>query len=120
MSGSGKKRSSKWDLRDNPDFSPDDGKQLRSGWSSAGDKLKHFSGGRGSNKDNIMNKDYRVLDSTMEWDEDESYDHKMSPGLDAWKHKRHNSQSPKNGWSRSVSRFVSLLGVSLLILFSVC
>ncbi|KAL2638904.1 hypothetical protein AAZV13_06G139100 [Glycine max] len=104
MSGSGKKRSSKWDLRDNPDFSPDDGKQLRSGWSSAGDKLKHFSGGRGSNKDNIMNKDYRVLDSTMEWDEDESYDHKMSPGLDAWKHKRHNSQSPKNGWSRSVSR----------------
>jgi len=126
MSGSGKKRSSKWDLRDDPDFSPDDSQQLRSGWSSAGDKLKPgmgfsskepFSGGRGSNKDDIMNKDYRVLDATMEWDEDGSYNNEMSPGLEGWKHNKRHSQSPKNGWSRSV-RFVSLLGVSLLILFS--
>ncbi|TKY73850.1 Zinc finger CCCH domain-containing protein 38 [Spatholobus suberectus] len=124
MSGSGKKRSSKWDLRDDPEFAPDS-KQLRSGWSSAdvagsnsskwsylegGDKLKPgtgfsskepFSGGGGSNKDDIMNKDYRVLDATIEWDEDGSYSKKMSPGFEEWKHKRH-SQSPKNGWSRSV------------------
>ncbi|KAL2657335.1 hypothetical protein AAZX31_04G195400 [Glycine max] len=110
MSGSGKKRSSKWDLRDDPDFSPDDSQQLRSGWSSAGDKLKPgmgfsskepFSGGRGSNKDDIMNKDYRVLDATMEWDEDGSYNNEMSPGLEGWKHNKRHSQSPKNGWSRS-------------------
>ncbi|KAK7350870.1 hypothetical protein VNO77_09899 [Canavalia gladiata] len=93
MSGSGRKRSSKWDLRDEPDFAPD-GKQSRSGWSSA-------SGGRGSNKDDLMNKDYRVSDATMEWDTDGSYNKKLSPGFEEWKHKRH-SQSPKNDWSRSV------------------
>ncbi|XP_061363614.1 zinc finger CCCH domain-containing protein 55-like isoform X2 [Gastrolobium bilobum] len=128
MSGSGRKRSSKWDLRDEPEYAPDsnapDSKQLRSRWSSAdvagsnsskwsylegNDKLKPgmgfspkepFSGGRGSNKDDIMNKDYRVLDATLEWDEDGSYDRKMSPGFEEWKHNRH-SQSPQNGWSRS-------------------
>ncbi|KAK7410873.1 hypothetical protein VNO78_02065 [Psophocarpus tetragonolobus] len=125
MRGSGKKRSSKWDLRDDPEFSPDDSKQLRSGWSSAdgagsnsskwsysegSDKLKHgmtfsskepFPGSRGTNKDDVMNKDYGILNETMEWDEDGSYDKKMSPGPEEWKHKRH-SQSPKNGWNRSV------------------
>ncbi|RDX91346.1 Zinc finger CCCH domain-containing protein 38, partial [Mucuna pruriens] len=124
MSGSSKKRSSKWDLKVESEFAPDDSKQLRSGRSSAdvagsnsskwsylegSDKLKPgmgfsskepFSGGRGSNKDDIMNEDYRVLDSTMEWDEDGSYNKKISPGFEEWKHKRH-SQSPKNGWSRS-------------------
>jgi len=135
MSGSGKKRSSKWDLRVDPEFSPDDSKQLRPGWSSAdvagsnsskwsylegSDKLKPdmgfsskepFSGGRGSHKDDVMNKDYGGLDATMEWDED-GYSKKISPGSEEWKPKRH-SQSPKNGWSRSV-RFVSL-GLSVLI-----
>jgi len=140
MSGSGKKRSSKWDLRVDPEFSPDNSKQLRSGWSSAdvagsnsskwsylegSDKLKPamgfsskepFSGGRGSHKDDVINKDYGGLDATMEWDEGGSYSKKISPGSEEWKPKRH-SQSPKNGWSRSV-RFVSVLGVSLLILFA--
>ncbi|KAK7353632.1 hypothetical protein VNO80_19083 [Phaseolus coccineus] len=125
MSGSGKKRSSKWDLRVDPEFSPDNNKQLRSGWSTAdvagsnsskwsylegSDKLKPamgfsskepFSGGRGSHKDDVMNKDYGGLDPTMEWDEDGSYSKKISPGSEEWKPKRH-SQSPKNGWSRSV------------------
>lgn len=127
MSGSGKKRSSKWDLTDEPEFEPDNSKQSRSGWSSADvagsnsskwsylegtDKLKPgvgfsskepFSGGRGSNKDDVMNKDYRILDTTMEWDEDGIYNKKMSPAFEEWKHKRQ-SQSPKNGWNRSRSR----------------
>ncbi|KAL2347259.1 hypothetical protein Fmac_001259 [Flemingia macrophylla] len=111
MSGSGKKRLSKWDLTDEPEFEPDNSKQSRSGWSSA-DKLKPgmglsskepFSGGRGSNKDDVMNKDYRVLDTAMEWDGDGSYNKKMSPAFEEWTQKRQ-SQSPKNGWSRSRSR----------------
>lgn len=139
MSGSGRKRSSKWDLRDEPEFAPDS-KQLRSGWSSANlagsnsskwsyfegnDKLKPnsrlpskepFSGGRVSNKDDVMNKDHhRDLDAKMAWDADESYGMAMSPGFDEWKHKRH-SQSPKNGLERSV-RFVSLLSMSFLAYF---
>lgn len=136
MSGSGRKRSSKWDLRDDPEFAPGS-KQLRSGWSSedvagsnsskwsyleGNDKFKPgmgFSskdGGRGMNKDDIMNKDQRVLDATMEWDTDGSHNKKMSPWLEEWKQKEF-SQSPKNDWSRSV-RFVSLLSVSVLVLFS--
>ncbi|XP_027368913.1 zinc finger CCCH domain-containing protein 55-like isoform X2 [Abrus precatorius] len=124
MSGSGRKRSTKWDLRDDPEFVLDS-KQLRAGWSSAdvaggnsskwsylegSDKSKPgmgfssnepFPGGRGSNKGDIMNKDHTFLDATMEWDADENYRKKMSPGFEEWKNKRH-SQSPKNGWSRSV------------------
>ena len=136
MSGSGRKRSSKWDMRDDPEFAPDS-KHLRSGWSSGdvagsnnskwaymegNDKLKPsmgkeaFSGGRGSNKDDIMNRDYRGLDAKMEWEADASYSKKMSPGFEEWKPKRH-SQSPKNGWSRS-SRFVSLCSVTMLGPFS--
>ncbi|XP_072087740.1 zinc finger CCCH domain-containing protein 38 isoform X2 [Arachis hypogaea] len=111
MSESGRKRSSKWDTRDDPDFGPDS-KHLRSGWSSGdvagsnnskwsymegNDKMKPrmskepFSGGRGSNKDDIMNKDYRCLDAKMEWEADASYSRRRSP-------------SPKSGWSRSGSR----------------
>ncbi|XP_028766035.1 zinc finger CCCH domain-containing protein 38 isoform X2 [Neltuma alba] len=127
MSGSGRRRSSKWDLRDEPEF-VSDSKQLRSGWSSANvtgsnsskwsylegnEKLKPnsrlpfkepFSGGRVSNKDDIMNKEYnRDLDTKMAWDADESYGMKMSPGLEEWKRKRR-SHSPKNGLDRSRSR----------------
>ncbi|BAT79223.1 hypothetical protein LR48_Vigan04g137300 [Vigna angularis] len=111
MSGSGKKRSSKWDFRVDPEFSPDVSKQLRPGCSSAdvagnnslkwsyfegSDKLKPdigfsskepFFGGRGSHKDDVMNKDYGCLDATMEWDED-GYNKKISLGYEEWKPKR--------------------------------
>jgi len=114
MSGTGRKHSSKWDLSDEHKFSPGS-KQMRSGRSSAdvagsnssewaylegNDKLRpvtgfsskeSFYGGRGSNEDDAMNKDHRVLDSRREWDTDGSYSRNM----------RH-SQSPKNDWSRSV------------------
>ncbi|KAE9604158.1 putative transcription factor C3H family [Lupinus albus] len=108
MSGSARKRSSKWDMRDGPEFAPDS-KQMRS-YLEGNDKSKSgmgfsskepFSRGRGSNKDDIMNKDYRDWDETMEWDADGSYNKKFSPGFEEWKHKRH-SQSPKNGPSMSV------------------
>lgn len=123
MSGSGKKRSSKWDLRDELESAPGR-KQMRSGWFSAdtagsrNDTLRpvkefsseeSFSGGSGSNKDDIMHKEHRVLDATTEWETEGSRRQKMSPRIEEWKQKRH-SQSPENGWSRSV-RFVSLLSV---------
>lgn len=73
-----------------------------------------FSGGRGSNKDDFKNKDYKVLDATIAQDTDGSYNMEMSPGFEEWKNKKY-SQSPKNGHSRSV-RFVSLL-ISVLTLF---
>ncbi|CAL0325189.1 unnamed protein product [Lupinus luteus] len=122
MSGSGTKRYSKWDLRDEPEYACDS-KQLWSGQSSAdiagsnspkssymerNDRLKPtmgfsskepFSRGRGSNKDDILNKDYKVSDATIAWDTDGSHSMKMSPGFEDRKHKRH-SQSPKNGLRR--------------------
>ncbi|KAF7834165.1 zinc finger CCCH domain-containing protein 38-like isoform X1 [Senna tora] len=122
MSGGGRKRGTKWDLREEPEFASDS-KQLRyagsnsSKWSylEGNDKQRPnlglglpskepFSGGRVSNKDDIINKDYnRDLDIKMAWDADESYSMKMSPGFEDWKHKMH-SQSPKNGWDRFRSR----------------
>ncbi|KAE9610236.1 putative transcription factor C3H family [Lupinus albus] len=121
MSGNGTKRYSKWDLRDEPEYAHDS-KQVWSGWSYAdiagnnsskssymerNDRLKPrmgfsskepFSRGRGSNKDDILNKDYRVSDATIA---DGSHSMKMSPGFEERKHKRH-SQSPKNGLRRPV------------------
>ncbi|CAL0305284.1 unnamed protein product [Lupinus luteus] len=109
MSGSARKRSSKWDMRDGHEFAPDS-KQLRS-YLEGNDKSKSgmgfsskepFSRGRGSNKDDIMNnKDYRDWVETMEWDADGSYNNKLSPGFEERKYKRR-SQSPKNGRSMSV------------------
>ncbi|KAE9608700.1 putative transcription factor C3H family [Lupinus albus] len=106
MSGNARNRSSKWDMRDNPEFAPDN-KQSRS-YFEGNDKLKSGTGfsskepfyrGRISNKDDIMNKDYRDLDETMEWDADETYK-KFSPGFEERKYKRQ-SQSPKNRRSMS-------------------
>ncbi|GAU38087.1 hypothetical protein TSUD_318810 [Trifolium subterraneum] len=117
MSGTGRKRSSKWDLSD-------EHKQMRSGWSSAdvagnnsskwaysegNDKLRpvmgysskeSFSGGRGSYEDDAMNEDHRISDTRREWDTDGSYSKKMSSWQEEWEQKRH-SQSPINGWNRS-------------------
>ncbi|TKY60419.1 Zinc finger CCCH domain-containing protein 38 [Spatholobus suberectus] len=107
MSGSGRKTSSKWDSRDESEFSS----YSSSKWSylERNDKLKPrmgfsckepFSGGRGSNTDDFTNKDYRVLDATDAWDTDGSYSMTMSPGPEDCKNKY--SQSPKDGCSRSV------------------
>lgn len=123
MSGSGKKRSSKWDLRDELESEPGS-KQMRSGWSSADtagsrndtfrpvkefSSEESFSGRSGSNKDEIMHREHRVLDATKEWETDGSRHQKMPPRIEEWKQMRH-SQSPENDWSRS-ARFVSLLSV---------
>ncbi|XP_020215587.1 zinc finger CCCH domain-containing protein 38 isoform X1 [Cajanus cajan] len=112
MSGSGRKTSSKWDSRDEPEFaSYSVASRDSSKWSNLerNDKLnprmgfsgkEPFSGGRGPSKDDITNKDYRVLDPTNARDTDGSYSMEMSPGPEDCKNKY--SQSPKNGWSRSV------------------
>ncbi|KAJ7957003.1 Zinc finger CCCH domain-containing protein 38 [Quillaja saponaria] len=111
MSGSGRRRSSKWDLRDDPEFASEH-LQFQSGWSyfEGNDKpnSRHdfrtkepFSEGRVTHKNDITNKDCsRRLDATMAWDGDASYGTRMSPGLEEWKHSSH-SQSPRNGWGRS-------------------
>ncbi|KAI9113902.1 hypothetical protein K1719_015153 [Acacia pycnantha] len=96
MSGNSRRRSSKWDLRDEPEFVPDS-KQLRSGWSSTNVT------GSNSSKWSYMEDYDRDLDTKMAWDADESYGMKMSPGLEEWKRKRR-SHSPKNGLDRSRSR----------------
>ncbi|KAJ7945260.1 Zinc finger CCCH domain-containing protein 38 [Quillaja saponaria] len=111
MSGSGRRRSSKWDLRDDLEFASKN-HQLQSGWpySEGNDKLKSrhdfrskepFSGGRASRKADIINRDYnRSLDATVTYNGGASYDSRMSPVLEEWTHRSH-SQSPRNGWGRS-------------------
>ncbi|RDX62282.1 Zinc finger CCCH domain-containing protein 38, partial [Mucuna pruriens] len=113
MSGSGRKTSSKWDSRDEPEIaSYSTASSNSSKWSSleGNDMLKPmmgfsckepFSGGRGSNKDDIMDRDYKVLDATDARDTDGSYSMKMSPGFEDCKNNKYN-QSPKNGCNRSV------------------
>ncbi|KAK7358835.1 hypothetical protein VNO77_00775 [Canavalia gladiata] len=113
MSGSGRKHSSKWDSRDEPEFAADSVASSNSSkWSylERNDKLKPrvgfsckelSSGGRGSNKDGITSKDYRALDETSTRDTDGSYSMEMSPGLEEWKSNKYD-QSPKNGCSKSV------------------
>lgn len=131
MSGSGRKRSSKWDLREERHFesewpgkagTPFHDKELESGWLSpevAGGNNSKWSEvefkrdvglasgeplprSRGSVKDNSFSKGRnRNLEATVAWDEDESYSEKMSPGLGEWR-RQSRSHSPKNGWSRSL------------------
>lgn len=64
-----------------------------------------FSGGRGSNKDDMVNKDFRVSDKQ---DTDGSNKMEISPTHEDFKNKH--SQSPRTGCSRSV-RFVSPLNI---------
>ncbi|KAK7318458.1 hypothetical protein RJT34_03160 [Clitoria ternatea] len=113
MSGSGRKHSSKWDSRDEPEFAPDSVASNSSKWSylERNDKPKPrmgfsckepYSGGRDSKKDDITYKDDRVLDATSAQDMDESYNMNMSPRFGDWKNNY--SQSPKNRSTQSRSR----------------
>ncbi|XP_061344635.1 zinc finger CCCH domain-containing protein 38-like [Gastrolobium bilobum] len=116
MSGSGRKHYSKWDSRDEPQFAPDrfpSNNSSKCSYLERNDKLKPrmgfswkepFSGGRGSNKDDITNKDYGDLDATIAWDTDGSYDMKMSPGFEEWKNKKHSQSPVRSSRSRSQSR----------------
>ncbi|XP_045820210.1 zinc finger CCCH domain-containing protein 38 isoform X1 [Trifolium pratense] len=116
MSGSGRKLSSNWDSRDEPEFASEsvtnsnssrflernDMLNSRMGFS----RMEPFSGGRGSNKDDVGSEDYKVLDATNAQDTDGSYNMKTSPGFEEWKIRKH-SQYSKNDYgrrSRSQSR----------------
>jgi hypothetical protein len=77
-------------------------------------RTEPFSGGRGSNKDDVRSEDYKVLD-TIAQDTDGSYNMKRSPGFEEWKNRKH-SQYSKNDSGRSV-KFVSLLISALTLLF---
>jgi hypothetical protein len=72
-----------------------------------------FSGGRGSYEDDAMNEDHRISDRRREWETDGSYSKKISPWQGEWGQKRH-SQSPINGWSRSVWFYFSYFTYGLL------
>jgi hypothetical protein len=78
-------------------------------------RTEPFSGGRGSNKDDVRSGDYKVLDATIAQDTDGSYNMKTSPGFEEWKNRKH-SQYSKNDYGRSV-KFVSLLISALTLLF---
>ncbi|GAU35086.1 hypothetical protein TSUD_70090 [Trifolium subterraneum] len=108
MSGSGRKLSSNWDSRDEPEFASEsvtnsnssrylernDMLNSRMGFS----RTEPFSGGRGSNKDDVRNEDYK--------DTDGNYNMKTSPGFEERKNTKH-SQYSKNDYgrrSRSQSR----------------
>ncbi|KAJ1405061.1 Zinc finger, CCCH-type [Sesbania bispinosa] len=60
-----------------------------------------FPGGRGSNNDDVTNKDYSVLDATVAWKTDGSCSMTMSPGFEEWKNKKL-GQSLKDSCNRSV------------------
>ncbi|KNA22561.1 hypothetical protein SOVF_032730 [Spinacia oleracea] len=89
MSGSSKRRHSKWDNKDSEALPEDfyDRAQTRR-------PREPLSPGRGSRRH-----DSRSKESTMTWDREGNCT-QISPGLDEWR-PRHSSRSPRNGWSRS-------------------
>ncbi|KAI9394158.1 hypothetical protein POPTR_005G061100v4 [Populus trichocarpa] len=128
MSGSGRKRSSKWDLKEGSQMSFEDvednawpgkagipfrDKESRCDWlppeAAGGTRSKWLAmeplpGRRGSRRvDNIDEDHSRTLKATYE---DESYGTRMSPGLDEWRQQSFRN-SPKNEYKRLRSRSLS-------------
>ncbi|KAJ6917186.1 zinc finger CCCH domain-containing protein 38-like isoform X1 [Populus alba x Populus x berolinensis] len=122
MSGSGRKRSSKWDLKEGSRISFEDvedntwpgkagisfrDKESRRDWlppEAAGGSRSKWSameplpGRRSSRRDDNIDEDRsRTLKATYE---DESYGTRMSPGLDEWRQKSFRN-SPKNEYKRT-------------------
>ncbi|WJX47735.1 hypothetical protein P8452_34393 [Trifolium repens] len=114
MSGSGRKLSSNWDSRDEPEFASESVTNSNSSrYSERNDMLNSrmgfsrtepFSGGRGSNKDDVRSGDYKVLDATIAQDTDGSYNMKTSPGFEEWKNRKHSQYSKNDYGRRSRSR----------------
>ncbi|XP_050231872.1 zinc finger CCCH domain-containing protein 38 [Mercurialis annua] len=125
MSGSGRRRSSKWDLQEESRSPPDSvhekgrsgkaglpfrDKDLQRDWISpegaGGNRakwsdLEPLPGRRGSHRDDYINEDHRRSSKAMtSWEEEESYGTRMSPGLDDWRQQTHHN-SPRNEWKRS-------------------
>jgi hypothetical protein len=131
MSGSGRKRSSKWDLKEGSQMSFEDvednawpgkagipfrDKESQCDWlppeAAGGTRSKWLAmeplpGRRGSRRvDNIDEDHSRTLKATYE---DESYGTRMSPGLDEWRQQSFRN-SPKNEYKR-LRRFGYLLSM---------
>ncbi|KAJ8769134.1 hypothetical protein K2173_000909 [Erythroxylum novogranatense] len=124
MSGTGRKRRSKWDLKEEPRNSlenvrenswtpkaslPLHDREAARGWYSPdttdGDHPKWsavetLSGRRSSWRDDNIQDRSRTLKAMPSWHEEQSYGTKMSPGLDDWRQQDHR-HSPKNEWKRS-------------------
>ncbi|XP_048437845.1 LOW QUALITY PROTEIN: zinc finger CCCH domain-containing protein 38-like [Pyrus x bretschneideri] len=129
MNRTSRKRSSKWDLVEEPQFEdvnmqdnswmgkagrPFRPKESGRDWPSPEtndlQRPKHdlnlpsrepLPGSRGSHKHESTNKRCnRYMDDSMVWDGDENCSTRMSPGFDDWR--EHRSQSPKSGWKRSL------------------
>lgn len=129
MSRSNRKRSSKWDLVEGPQF--EDANMQDNGWMGKAGRAFHHKesgrdwlspetndlhrpkhdldmpsreplpGSRGSHKNESINKGCnRYMNDSMVWDGDGNCSTRMSPGLDEWR--EHRSRSPKSGWRRSL------------------
>ncbi|GAV61571.1 zf-CCCH domain-containing protein [Cephalotus follicularis] len=107
MSGSGKKRISKWDMKEESRFS----QNLRDGnWhgkagtsfhekrSYSGRSSPEVAGSNGHRWEPLPGNSHR--DDSTTWDGDGSYSTKMSPGLDEWR--QNHRHSPKNDGIRSL------------------
>ncbi|XP_027191714.1 zinc finger CCCH domain-containing protein 38 isoform X2 [Cicer arietinum] len=111
MSGSCRKLSSKWDSGDESEFASEsvtNSNNSRRPYLASNDMIKPrmeflskepFSGGRGSNRDDVRNEDYRVFDATIAQGTDGSYDMDISPGFEEWKNRKH-GQSAKDDYGR--------------------
>ncbi|KAF2284407.1 hypothetical protein GH714_021556 [Hevea brasiliensis] len=137
MSGSGRRRSSKWDLKeesripfDNVNenawsgkaglsfhdkesqhdwLSPEGASSTRAKWPV----LEPLSGRRGSHRDDSIDEERnRSLKAMATWDGDESYGTRMSPGLDEWR-QQNRRNSPKSEWKRSRRDYPSVSGRSV-------
>lgn len=130
MSGSGRRRSSKWDLKEESRIpfdsvhdnawpgkaglsfhekesqrgwlSPEGASGTRAKWSA----LEPLSGRRGSRRDDSIDEERnRDLKAMPTWDGDENYGTRMSPGLDEWRQQnRHNSPKSERKRSRRFDR----------------
>ncbi|XP_065877344.1 zinc finger CCCH domain-containing protein 38 isoform X2 [Euphorbia lathyris] len=121
MSSSDRRRSSKWDLKEESRIAfeniHDSGKSGLSfhdretrDWLSPEAAVGNHSkwsvpeslpGRRGSRRDDSIDEDRnRNLKGMATWEEEESYGTRMSPGLEDWRQQSHH-KSPKNEWKRS-------------------
>ncbi|KAF2292061.1 hypothetical protein GH714_006464 [Hevea brasiliensis] len=125
MSRSGRRRGSKWDLKEEsriPFDSVHDNawpgeaslsfheRESQHGWHSpegaSGNRAKWsvrepLPGRRGSRRDDSIDEDpNKSLKPMPTWDGDENYGTRMSPGLDEWRQQNRHS-SPRNEWKRS-------------------
>ena len=133
MSGSAKKRKSKWDLKEEIQFAKISSNNVKTGdsnlddWSDLEDSevlksndnfefesWKPLSGNGGAQRNVRDNRDLNEVSETMRgWVADNSYGMKTSPGLDGWVQKRY-GRSPRNNWRPSNRLLLQTLVITML------